>query len=101
SFKSVAQNYALDGPGSIAFNPKNPSLVNASIQDFQGGFLYSKDGGSTWGVSDSTYVYPGNYAYHPTLSNIVFTRGSEYTGAAENNLLLEYSTDSGASWNSF
>lgn len=94
TFNSVAAY----SPGWIAFNPADPDLVNASISDWQGGFLYSTNAGGSWAIPDSTYVYPGPYGYHPTLSNIVFTVGNQYTGAAVDTLNIAYSVDSGNSW---
>lgn len=88
--------------GILAFNPLNPSLVNASLPDWQGGFLSSADGGPTWTQPNSIYTYPENYAYHPTLGNIVFTVTNTYVyGAQYDNLSVAYSVDSGATWNYF
>ncbi|MFZ1086775.1 MAG: MBG domain-containing protein, partial [Terracidiphilus sp.] len=97
TFHQVLSNYAvLD----IAFNPHNPNLVNASTADSSGGYLYSSDAGDTWSVPDNTYMYPGQYAYHPTLPNVVFTTDSQYTGASVGNAYISYSVDSGVTWNS-
>jgi len=85
-------------PYWIAFNPTDPNLVNASIPDSLGAFLYSTDAGDTWAVPHPTYVYPGLYGFHPTLSNIVFTVGNQYTGAPVTTLNIAYSVDSGDSW---
>ena len=96
TFQQVLSNYVvLD----IAFNPHNPNLVNASTADSSGGYLYSSNAGDTWSVPDNTYKYPGQYAYHPTLPNVVFTTDGQYTGAAVGNSFISYSVDSGVTWN--
>jgi uncharacterized protein YjdB len=95
SFSAVANGYS---PGFISFNPVNPNLVNASVADWQGGIIASKDSGTSWTVPSFWYAYAGSYAFHPSLSNIVFTAANQYTGAAVNTLNLAYSVDSGLTW---
>jgi photosystem II stability/assembly factor-like uncharacterized protein len=90
-------------PGWFGFNPKNPSLVNASLQDFQYGFLYSADGGSSWTQPYPSYIYPGEYAYHPTLANIVFTSANQYWSSQSpwDHLYIAYSADFGVNWQGY
>ena len=97
TFSAVANGYA---PGMFRFNPRNPNLVNTSIQDYQGGYLYSTNAGMTWAVPAFVYIYPGDYVYHPTLSNVVFSIGNQYTGAPLTSLYVLWSNASGnAPWN--
>ena len=96
TFSTVANQYA---PASFRFNPQNPNLVNTSIADWQGGYLYSTNTGASWFVPASVYIYPGDYVYHPTFSNVVFSVGNQYTGAPLTSLYILWSNDSGnAPW---
>jgi photosystem II stability/assembly factor-like uncharacterized protein len=96
--QSFTSSYTGLFPGSFGFNPITPDFVNASLQDWQGGYLYSVDGGTTWTQPFWDYKYPGYYTYHPVLANVVFTNAVEYTGYPQNNLYLAYSVDSGSTW---
>jgi PKD repeat protein len=102
TFYEASVNVQIPGysffPGSFGFNPIDPSLVNSSLQDYQGGFLYSVDGGSSWTQPDLIYIYPGEYAYHPNLANIVFTNANQYVGTPLADLDIAYSVNSGATW---
>jgi photosystem II stability/assembly factor-like uncharacterized protein len=99
TFKTSSVSVPNAQAGVLAFNPQSPSLVNASLPDWQGGFLYSADGGSTWTQPNGIYTYPHDYTYHPVLGNIVFTATNTYTGAPVDDLRIAYSVDSGTTWN--
>lgn len=95
TFTETATGY---GPRWIRFNPHTPSVVNASVSDWQGGFLRSADTAASWSVPYFWYIYPLNYDYHPTLPNVVFSLGDQYTGAALTTLHVVWSNDGGATW---
>ncbi len=81
--------------GRIKFNPLNSSNVSASIGDWQGGFLFSGDGGTSWQVPQFIYTYPSNYTFHPTFSNIVFTVTNTYTGQSSDTVNVMWSNSGG------
>ncbi len=85
-------------PSWIRFNPLLPDYIHASVSDWQGGLLRSTDAGSSWSVPYWYYTYPGTYEFHPDNRNIVFSPGSQYTGAAVGTLYLMWSNDSGQTW---
>ena len=96
-------NFSVTGPSGYAspwlrFNPWQPSLVYMSISDWQGGFLRSTDGGVNWSVPFNWYIYPRDYVFHPSLSNVMFNVGMRYTGASLNTLHVTWSNDQGGSW---
>ena len=95
TFRDAATGYGLV---SLRFDPWNSSRVHASIQDWQGGFLLSTDAGATWSVPQNSYIYPGNYVFHPAYSNVVFSVGNQYHSAATLTVNVLFSNDSGASW---
>ena len=95
TFTQTIHGYA---PGELRFNPLSPNFVSASIADFQGGFLFSSDIGSTWSVPAPQYIYPGDYVYHPKFSNIVLTVGNQYTGAPRDSVYTMWSNNSGVNW---
>lgn len=95
TFTEAATSYA---PTWIRFNPHTPSVVHATASDWQGGFLRSTDTASSWSVPYFWYIYPQDFDYHPTLANVVFSLGNQYTGAALTTLHVVWSNDTGASW---
>jgi hypothetical protein len=92
-------------PSFFGFNPLNARLVNASVSDWQGGFLASQDAGATWTTPSELpfggYIYPGDYVFHPSFSNIVFSVGNHYTyGEPFDDVHVLWSNASGrAPWN--
>lgn len=95
TFTETATGY---GPRWIRFNPHTPSVLNASVSDWQGGFLRSIDTAASWSVPYFWYIYPQDFDYHSTLANVVFSLGDQYTGAALTTLHVVWSNDGGASW---
>lgn len=95
AFTETAAGYY---PRWIRFNPHTPAVVHATVSDWQGGFLRSTDTASSWSVPYSWYIYPLDFDYHPTLANVVFSLGDQYTGAALTTLHVVWSNDTGASW---
>lgn len=95
TFTETATGY---GPRWIRFNPHTPSVLNAAVSDWQGGFLRSTDTAASWSVPYSWYIYPQDFDYHPTLANVVFSLGDQYTGAALTTLHVVWSNNGGASW---
>jgi photosystem II stability/assembly factor-like uncharacterized protein len=85
-------------PGWFRFNPFTPTTVHASIQDYQGGFFRSTDTGRTWTIPQSSYIYVGDYTFHPTLSNVILSVGNQYTGSATNTPHVLFSNDGGSTW---
>ena len=82
-------------PRWIRFNPLTPANVTASIGDWQGGFLFSNTGGASWTIPQSIYIYPGQYGFHPTYSNVVFAAAEQYTGAAHDTPYIMWSNTGG------
>ena len=84
-------NVAAYSPVWMAYNPLVPSNVYASIADSQGGFLYSSTTGASWTIPDNIYIYPSQYVFHPTYSNVVFTAANQYTGASYTTVYVMWS----------
>ena len=87
-----------NGPSWMRFNPHTPTVVNASVSDWQGGFLRSTGTGASWSVPYFWYIYPLGYDYHPTLPGVVFSVANQYTGGALTTLHVVWSSDAGGSW---
>ena len=86
------------GPSWFRFNPWNSSRVNASIQDYQGGYLLSTDAGATWSAPQYSYIDVGDYVFHSAVSNVILSVGGQYTGASTTTNNILFSNDSGATW---
>lgn len=83
----------------IRFNPLTCTNVSASIGDWQGGFLYSNTSGASWTIPQNIYIYPTQYAFHPTYSNVVFAGAEQYTGASHDTVYIMWSNSGGnAGW---
>jgi hypothetical protein len=82
-------------PYWIRFNPAAPADVTASIADWQGGFLFSGNGGSSWSIPQNIYIYPTNYIFHPSYANVVLTPANQYTGASMTTSYIMWSNSSG------
>ncbi len=82
----------------VTFYPFDPSQMFAKTQDWGGGILRSTDGGEHWFVPQFNYIYPGEFAFHPTDPNRIWVAYSRYTGGPVNRRGVAYSTDGGWTW---
>ncbi len=86
------------GAGGLAFQPLDPSKAFAVTADWRGGILKSMNSGSSWSIPQSNYIYPHEYAFHPTDPNRIWVGYGRYNGGPINNLGIAYSTNGGSTW---
>jgi len=87
-----------EGAHHVAFHPLDPSKMFASIGDTPGGILMSTNGGESWFNPQWHYIYPSEYAFHPTDPDKIWVGYSQYWGPSVNRMGVAYSTNGGWTW---